>query len=131
MSLRRKRMLRVGCSGVAASVVDVIMLLILVEALQVPVAIAAFLAASTGAIASFAINKFWAFRDPSPIRCPQLSGFALVAFGSALGTALSVQALSVGLGVPYLAAKALAAIALFVCWSYPVQSRLVFKVAHP
>ena len=123
-------MVRVGCSGVFASVVDVLMLLFLVEALGLPVAIAAFCAASSGAIASFTANKFWAFRDPRPLHIAQLSGFAVVALGSALGTAACVQILSVGLGVPYLMAKLAAAVVLFLCWSYPVQSRLVFRSVH-
>ncbi len=123
-------MVRVGCSGVFSSVVDVVMLLVLVEALGVFLALAAFLAATTGAVASFLVNKFWAFRDHRPLHLAQVSGFAVVALGSALGTAACVQVLSAGLGVPYLLAKALGAVALFLCWSYPVQSRLVFRTAH-
>lgn len=130
MSPRRKRMLRVGCGGVFASVVDVAVLLLLVEVSGIPVALAAFLAAATGAIAGFLVNKFWAFRDSRPFHLAQVSGFAVVAFGSALGTAAFVQTLSVGLGVPYLLAKAIGAVALFLCWSYPVQSRFVFRTAH-
>lgn len=124
-------MLRVGYGGVFASAVDVATLLLLVEALRLPVALAAFLAATAGAVAGFLVNKFWAFRDHRPLHLAQVSGFAVVALGSALGTAAFVQLLSVGLGVPYLLAKALGAVALFVCWSYPVQSRLVFRTAHP
>lgn len=123
-------MVRVGCSGVFASAVDVVMLLLLVEVLWVPVAMAAFLAAASGALASFLVNKFWAFRDHRPVHWAQVSGFALVALGSALGTALCVQVLSVGLGVPYLAAKVLGALVLFLFWSYPAQSRLVFNSGH-
>ncbi len=123
-------MLRVGFSGVLASATDVVLLLVLVEVLLLPVALAAFAAASCGAIASFLVNKFWAFRDPRPLCLPQLLGFAVVALGSAIGTALCVQLLSVGLGLPYLLAKAIGAVVLFLAWSYPVQSRLVFRAAH-
>ncbi len=95
-----------------------------------PVALAAFVAASCGAVASFMVNKFWAFRDPRPLGLPQIVGFMVVALGSAIGTALCVQVLSVGLGLPYLLAKAIGAVVLFLAWSYPVQSRLVFNAAH-
>ncbi len=115
-----------GCSGALSCAIDVALLVLLVEKLSIPVGVAAFLAATAGAVASFAINKTWAFRDRSPVQASQVAGFALVALGSAMGTATFVQ-LSVSVGLPYLTAKALGAALLFLCWSYPIQSRLVFR----
>jgi putative flippase GtrA len=129
MSTRAKRIARVAASGLLATAIDVGALLLLVEGLHCPVAVAAFLAAMLGAVASFAVNKFWAFRDPSPVRLSQLSGFAMVAVGSALGVGLCVQLLAVGMGLPYLLAKGIAAVLVFATWSYPVQSRVVFRRA--
>jgi len=120
-------MLRVGLSGGLASVLDVVALLLLVEKGQMPVGIAAFLAASLGAAASFVVNKTWAFRDPSPLQAGQVVKFAGVALGTALGTGACVSVLSVGMGLPYLAAKGISAVALFLCWTYPIQSRFVFR----
>lgn len=120
-------MVRVGFSGILATLVDVFMLLVLVEIVMVPVAAGVFAASSLGAISSFVVNKFWAFRDRSPIHTVQIVGFAIVALGTAAGTAALVQMLHVGLGVPYLLAKAIGAAVLFLCWSYPAQSRLVFR----
>lgn len=119
-------MLRVGTSGVVAMLIDVTVLVILVEVFAVQVALAALLASGVGAVSSFLVNKFWAFRDASPIRVLQLLGFSAVALGSALGVAACVQLLSVELGAPYLVSKGVAAALVFACWSYPVQSRLVF-----
>lgn len=126
MSERQKRILRVGTSGAGSMLIDVTVLVLLVEVFAVQVALAALLASGVGAVSSFLVNKFWAFRDPSPIRFAQLFAFAAVALGSALGVAACVQLLSVGLGAPYLVSKGVAAAVVFGCWSYPVQSRLVF-----
>lgn len=111
--------------------VDLVVLIFLVEVLAVHVALAALMASAVGAIASFLINKFWAFRDSSPVHIAQVLGFVGVALGSALGVAAFVQILSVQLGMPYLMSKAIAATFVFAFWSYPVQSRLVFARRLP
>ena len=79
------------------------------------------------AVASFAVSKYVAFRDPSPVRLRQVAAFALVALATALFTAIAMQVAAVALGVPYLVAKALCAALVFVLWSYPAQRRLVFR----
>ena len=126
MSKTHKRILKSGASGVVASVIDLSMLLVMVELFGVQLALAVFLCASAGAVASFLVNKYWAFGDSSPFSMTQVLTFALVALGSSLGLSLIVQLLSVGAGVPYLASKAIGALLLFVAWTYPAQSRLVF-----
>lgn len=118
-----------GCSGALSCAIDVALLIFLVEQVAIPVGVAAFIAATSGALASFVINKFWAFRDRRPVHIAQVLAFAVVALGSAVGTTCFVLVLSEG-GLPYLGAKAIGATALFLCWSYPVQSRLVFRRAH-
>ncbi len=126
MSTRKKRILRVGASGVLALVIDLSFLLVLVEGLRLAVPLAAFIAAIAGALASFLINKFWAFRDASPLRLAQVASFAFVAGGSALAVATSLHLFIVLLGMHYLLAKAMAAALVFGGWSYPLQSRVVF-----
>lgn len=127
MTTRRGRLVRMGCSGAFSCAIDVVLLILLVEQVEIPVGAAAFFAAASGALASFVINKFWAFRDRRPVHIAQLLAFAMVALGSAVGTACLVHVLSKGFGLPYLGAKAIGAALLFLCWSYPVQSRLVFR----
>lgn len=92
-----------------------------------PVAVAAFTGAVLGAGLSFAINKYLAFRDHSPIASRQVGAFIAVALGTALLMALSMQLVAVGFGVPYLLAKAICAITLFFTWSLPAQRRWVFQ----
>ncbi len=127
MTARGKRVMKVGCSGALAAVVDVSVLLALVELFGVSVVIAVFIAASSGAVASFIVNKYWAFGDKAPITVLQVSTFVGVALGSAFGVSAVVQLLSVQLGLPYLLAKGIGALVLFAFWTYPVQSRVVFR----
>jgi len=123
---RKHRILRTGLAGLVATTVDVTTMVALVELCRLPVGIAAFLGAVAGAKVGFLISKYWAFRDDSPIAPRQVGAYAGVALGTAVCVALVVTVLS-GAGLPYLAAKAIASISTFVCWSYPAQSRLVFR----
>lgn len=127
MTARSKRVLKVGCSGVVATFVDLTVLLALVELFHVSVVFAVFVAATSGAVSSFLVNKYWAFGDKAPISAVQVLSFAGVALGSAFGVSAVVQVLSVQLGLPYLIAKGVGALLLFAFWTYPVQSRVVFK----
>jgi putative flippase GtrA len=108
---------------------DVAILVLLVEC-GAPVAAAAFCGAAAGAVMNFALNKYIAFRDRSPVTGHQLARFGLVAVSTAALMALAMQLVAVQLGVPYLAAKLICAAAVFVVWTYPAQRRLVFRRAH-
>ena len=118
--------MKVGCSGALATIVDLVILLTLVELFAVPVVISVFMAATSGAVSSFVVNKYWAFGDRAPVTFVQVASFACVALGSAFGVSAVVQVLSVQLGLPYLLAKGIGALLLFAFWTYPVQSRVVF-----
>jgi putative flippase GtrA len=122
-------MARCGVSGLAATAIDVLSLIGFVELVGLPVGIAAFLSASLGAIVNFTVSKLYAFRDPRPTRVGQLATFALVALTTAVFVATSVHLLAVDVGLPYLVAKALASGGVFLVWSYPAQSRIVFRGA--
>jgi putative flippase GtrA len=76
------------------------------------------------------MNKYIAFRDRTPITWQQLGRFGAVAVTTALLMALSMQLVAVELGVPYLLAKLICAVLVFVAWGYPAQRRLVFEPAR-
>lgn len=105
---------------------DVAVLVLLVEH-GAPVAGAAFCGAASGAVTNFALNKYVAFRDRSPITGRQLARFGLVAVAAAMLMAIAMQLVAVELGVPYLIAKLVCAAAVFAVWTYPAQRRLVFR----
>ena len=65
-----REMLTAGLGGVAATGVDVALLVLMVES-GVSVPAAAFFAACAGAAVNFVWNKYIAFRDRSPISIQQ------------------------------------------------------------
>jgi putative flippase GtrA len=76
---------------------------------------------------NFALNKYIAFGDRSPISPRQLVRFGLVAVATAMMMAVAMHVVAVVLGVPYLAAKLICAVVVFAAWTYPAQRRLVFR----
>jgi len=125
--MRTKQLIKTAMSGAAASVVDVACIVALVELLGVGVGAAAFLAACTGATVSFTLNKFWAFRCRRAVQADQVATFAGVTLVTATFNAVTVHVASAMLGAPYLVAWLVAAVGVFLAWSYPAQSRLVFQ----
>jgi putative flippase GtrA len=115
--------------GGASTAADVAVLALLVES-GAPIAPSAFAGSLCGALVSFLVNKYVAFRDRSPVCARQLFAFGLVAAATALIMALAMQLVAVDLGVPYLLAKAMCAAAVFIVWSYPAQKR-VFRFRRP
>ena len=120
-----RELLTAGAGGIAATVVDVLLLILMVEH-GVSVPTAAFLAATAGAAVCFLMNKYVAFRDRTSVTIEQVGRFGAVAVTTAMLMALSMKVVSVHLGVPYLVAKMVCAAIIFVVWAYPAQRRLVF-----
>lgn len=125
---KRRVALTAALGGIVGSVLDIAVLVLCVET-GVVVPVAAFLGAAAGAGACFLANKYWAFRDPRPLTLGQVTSFGLVAVGTALLMALAMSVVAVGMGVPYLKAKAICAATVFLFWSYPAQRRFVFAHA--
>jgi putative flippase GtrA len=123
------KLVRVGVSGVVATSIDIAALVFLVEALGSHVTLAAFLAAALGGVCNFLINKYWAFRDGAPIDLRQVTVYAFVSLVTAAFVAATVHLLAVVMVLPYLLAKAIAAVLVFLVWTYPAQARLVFPLA--
>lgn len=125
-----RELIAAGLGGAVGSTLDVALLVLLVET-GAPVAAAAFCGAAAGAVVNFALNKYIAFRDRTPISGRQMARFGLVAVATALLMAAAMQLVAVKLGVPYLLAKLICAAAIFAVWTYPAQRRLVFRrTAH-
>jgi putative flippase GtrA len=131
MSLRRRPLHRsrqtafAGLGGLVATLVDVATLTALVES-GCAIAPAALAGACAGAVSSFWFNRWFAFRDRSPLQWRKIASFAAVALVSALTMAVAMQLTAVVLGIPYLVAKAICAVLVFALWSLPAQRRFVF-----
>jgi putative flippase GtrA len=124
-----RKILSAGFGGAVATAVDVSTLVLLVHR-GAPVALAAFAGCALGAAAGFSLNKYVAFRDRSRITWKQLARFGFVAVANALIVALAMAVVVGRLGVPYLIAKAICAVVVFVAWTDPAQRRLVFGAAN-
>ena len=121
-----RELLAAGLGGAIATAVDFAALVLLVELGRVSIPVAAFLAASAGAVVCFVMNKHLAFRDRSPVTLHQVGRFGIVAVAAALLMAFAMRIVAVDLGLPYPAAKVLCAALVFIAWTYPAQRRLVF-----
>jgi putative flippase GtrA len=117
-----------GAASIAAGVVDMVVLVALVET-GTRVLVAAFIAAACGGVAHFALGKYLAFRDRSPLAFGQMLRFATVSLGTATLMALAMQLFAVELSVPYVLAKLPSSVVVFAGWTYPAQRYFVFKAA--
>ena len=115
-----------GFGGAVGTAVDVSVLVLMVQH-GVSIAASAFCGAAAGAVMNFVLNKYIAFRDRTPVTGHQLARFGLVAVATAALMALAMHVVAVDLGVPYLLAKLICAVAVFAAWTYPAQRRLVFR----
>lgn len=122
-----RELVTAGFGGIAATIVDVAVLVLLVEVIGLSIPVSAFLASTSGAVMNFVLNKYIAFRDRSPISVQQVARFGAVAMATALLMALAMKLVAVELGVPYVAAKLLCAVTVFIVWTYPAQRKLVFS----
>jgi putative flippase GtrA len=120
-----RQLLTAGFGGVVATLFDISALVLMVES-GGAVPVAAFFAAAAGAAMNFVLNKYVAFRDRSPITLQQLTRFGLVAVATAMLMAVAMQIVAVQLGVQYMLAKLICAVAVFIVWTYPAQRSLVF-----
>jgi putative flippase GtrA len=123
---RPRELLAAGLGGAIGTATDVAVLVLLVELRAFSIPVSAFLAAAAGAVVCFLMNKHVAFRDRSKVTLAQVARFGLVAVAAALLMALAMRIVAVDLRLPYLAAKALCAVIVFLAWTYPAQRRLVF-----
>lgn len=121
-----RELITAGFGGIAATIVDIAVLVFLVEVVALSIPVSAFLASSAGAAMNFVLNKYVAFRDRTPITVQQVARFGAVAVATALLMALAMKLVAVELGVPYVVAKLLCAVTVFLLWTYPAQRRLVF-----
>lgn len=123
-----RELLAASTSGILSTGIDLGALLLLVGH-HVSVPVATFVAALTGAVANFALNKYVAFRDRSPINLRQLARFHAVFVVAALLMAGAMELVVARLGAPMIAAKLACAALVFAVWTYPAQRRFVFARA--
>lgn len=127
MRARCKEVAKVGITGALSTVIDVAVLFVCFEVAQLVLAASAFLGACSGAGFNFLVNRRWSFNKTTPIEKKEVFGFAAVALGTAFLISILVSTFASKFGLSVGLSKGLSAVLVFVCWSYPAQSRFVFK----
>ena len=120
-----RQLLTAGIAGALGTGLDLGVLVLLVGH-HVSIPLATFIAALAGAVANFALNKYVAFRDRSPISVAQIVRFDVVAVVAALLMAAAMKLATANIGAPVVPAKLACAALVFAIWTYPAQRRLVF-----
>ena len=122
-----RQMLAAGFGGAVGSAFDIGTLILLKEWAHMSTPLAAFIAASVGAVVCFLMNKHVAFRDPRPVTATRVARFGFVAVVTAFLMAFAMKVVADDWHVPYILAKLGCAAAVFIAWTYPAQRRLVFR----
>jgi phosphatidylglycerophosphate synthase/putative flippase GtrA len=92
---------------------------------------ATLVGAILGGAVNFTLGRRWAFGAWREGPAPQALRYAVVSVASATLNAAGVQALHERLGVQYLAARAVVAVAVSLFWNYPMQRGFVFRRTAP
>lgn len=117
-------LLRSVLVGGLATAVDLLALVLLVQAVGLPPAAANVPALLAGVAVQFVGNKWFAFRDPSRRLARQTAQFAVVELGALALNALGFHLLVVATPTPYPVARALASAAVYLGYSYPLWGRI-------
>lgn len=115
--------LRSVAVGVAATLTDLALLTVLVEALGVSARAANAPGLILGTAVQFAGNKWLAFRDPSPRWALQGFWFALVS-GAAFALNLAAFDRLVALGAHFAVARLVGSAAVYFAFCLPLWSRI-------
>ena len=99
-----RQLLTAGIAGVFGTALDLGVLVLLVGH-HVAIPLATFIAALAGAVVNFALNKYVAFRDRTPISFAQVARFNVVAVVAACLMAAAMKIATANPGVPVIAAK--------------------------
>lgn len=113
-------------SSLVATVVDFSLMVVSVEALNLPPALATVVGAASGAITNFTLGRHWAFRATSGRARSQALRYALVSAASLLLNALGVYLVATVLGIHYLAARVAVAVLVSIGWNFPLHRHFVF-----
>lgn len=118
------KLLRSSAVGLAATALDLVALVVLVEVFALTAAAANVPALVLGIGVQFAGNKWFAFRDRSSDLVRQGVQFALVEAGTLALNALVFHALVTWTELPYALARVLGTMLVYVAFSYPLWSRI-------
>lgn len=121
------QLLRSATAGTIGAVIDMVVLVSLVELAGLAPARATLVSAAAGALVNFFLNRGWAFRSRGSI----VRQGGMYALATAVWVGLSAIVVHACVGfvrVPYVAARIVADVAVFLGWGFP-SSRWIFRDA--
>jgi putative flippase GtrA len=115
--------------SLVATAVDFGTMTLLVSGLGVPPALATAVGATLGGVTNFLLGRFWIFAADKDPAAGQAGRYLFVS-GASLGLNVGGEyVLHDLLGIQYLLARVLIAIAVSVLWNFPVQRAFVYRQA--
>lgn len=114
--------------SIIATVVDFGSMTSLVQWFRADPVMATALGALGGGVTNFLLGRHWVFGAGAGDRQAQAFKYLLVSAGSLGANVLGEYLLHHLLGLQYLFARTLVAVAVAVLWNYPLQRRFVFRI---
>ncbi len=104
-------------------------MVLVVELLRLSPVIGTAAGATCGALTNFQLGRHFTFGARGDHPAPQALRYALVSAASAGWNALGEYGLHDRLGVQYFWARTVVAVAVSLCWNFPLQRHFVFRAA--
>lgn len=112
-----------------ATAVDFLAMIALVELAHRSPPVATVGSAVLGGVVNFGLSRGWAYRERhAGTLSSQASRYAIVSLGGALLNAGLLAMILTTVEAPYPAARVVAAVAVSVLYTYPMHTRVVFRV---
>jgi len=126
-----KLVLRHQIAAAIGTGADFATMIALVELLRFAPPVATVVSALAGGLVNFVVSRAWAFRQrhEGTLRS-QAMRYALASGGGAFLNAILLSLFLRAVDVPYPLARAAIAIAVSLLYTYPVHTRLVFRVGQ-
>lgn len=119
-------------AALVATCADFATMIALVEATGMPPAIATVLGAIVGGITNFLVTRSWAFSERhSGSVVSQAGRYAVVSAGGAMLNAALVQVALATVPMSYVIARIMGSALVSILYTYPLHTRVVFRVREP
>lgn len=119
-------------AALVATGADFATMIALVEATGMPPAIATVLGAIVGGVTNFLVTRSWAFSERhSGSVVSQAGRYAVVSAGGAMLNAALVQLALASVPMSYVVARVMGSALVSVLYTYPLHTRVVFRVREP
>ncbi len=114
-------------ASIVSTAVDFGVMVLVVEVLKRSPVFGTLVGATCGAVTNFQLGRHWTFEARHEGAAPQALRYAGVSGASAAWNALGEYVAHNLLGVPYLLARAIVAVAVSFGWNFPMQRYFVFR----